>query len=270
MSQPLMSQPLLKVESLSKSFGGLSVITDVSFEVPKGGRTALIGPNGAGKTTMFNLLTGVYTPDEGSVTLDGKPIDGFPSRKRIGLGMARSFQNIRLMPHLSVVENVMLGQQSRLTGPKGWLGPVTGFGRSKAYREAEDLLAEMGIQTRPGDVVATLPYGIRKKIEVVRALAADPKILLLDEPAAGLNAVETASLRDFLLQLSARGITLLVVEHDMSLVRSLCTHAVVLNFGSKIYDGPTATVNEDPQVLEAYLGPRHAGDAPAKETDHVA
>ncbi|WP_339950423.1 ABC transporter ATP-binding protein [uncultured Albimonas sp.] len=260
-----MTQPLLKVDSLSKSFGGLAVISEVSFEVPAGGRLALIGPNGAGKTTMFNLLTGVYRQDVGTVTLDGEVIDAYPSRARIGLGMARSFQNIRLMPHLSVVENVMLGQQSRASGWRDFLAPVTAFGRSPAYREAEDLLASMDIRTRPGDVVATLPYGIRKKIEVVRALAAKPKLLLLDEPAAGLNASETASLRDFLLQIAETGVTLLVVEHDMSLVRSLCTSTVVLNFGRKIYDGPVSRVNEDPQVLEAYLGPRHAGE---KEAAH--
>ena len=264
-----MTAPLLKVEGLSKSFGGVDVISDVSFEVPAGGRVALIGPNGAGKTTMFNLLTGVYRQDAGTVTLDGEVIDALPSRTRIGRGMARSFQNIRLMPHLSVVENVMLGQQSRRRSWHEFFTPVTALGRSPAYREAEELLASMDIPSRPGEVVATLPYGIRKKIEVVRALAAKPKILLLDEPAAGLNASETASLRDFLMGIAESGVTLLVVEHDMGLVRSLCTSAVVLNFGRKIYDGPTARVHEDGQVLEAYLGPRHAG-GPSGESAHVA
>jgi branched-chain amino acid transport system ATP-binding protein len=170
------------------------------------------------------------------------------------------------MPHLSVVENVMLGQQARAGSIKDMLTPLSLLGKSRWRREAEEFLASMGLDTYPGEVVATLPYGIRKKIEVVRALVSRPKILLLDEPAAGLNNTETASLRDFLIDIAGTGVTLLVVEHDMGLVRSLCDHAVVLNFGKKIYDGPTAVVQDDPAVLEAYLGTRHV----AKEAGHVA
>ncbi|SIQ45014.1 amino acid/amide ABC transporter ATP-binding protein 1, HAAT family [Rhizobium sp. RU35A] len=249
---------ILSLRNVSKRFGGLSVITDVSFDVPAGARMALIGPNGAGKTTIFNLISGFYQPNEGEILLESRAIQGIPSRKRIGLGVARSFQNIRLMPHLSVVENVMLGQQARAGGILDMLKPLSLFGRSAWHREAEQLLADMDLPTYPGEVVATLPYGVRKKIEVVRALAARPKLLLLDEPAAGLNAAETDNLTAFLKRISETGVTLLVVEHDMGLVRRLCDDAVVLNFGRKIYDGPTATVQDNPLVLEAYLGPRHA------------
>lgn len=246
---------LLEIEALTKNFGGLSVVSDVSFNLAEGERLALIGPNGAGKTTVFNLLSGVYQSSGGLIRLNGRDISLVPSKDRIKLGMARTFQNIRLMPHLSVVENVILGQQARVTGWRDFLLPL---GASSWRREAEVLLQDLGLDPSPGEVVATLPYGIRKKIEVVRALAAQPKLLLLDEPAAGLNPTETASLREFLLGVSRRGVTLLVVEHDMSFVRSLCDRAVVLNFGRLIYDGPTQAVHEDPLVLEAYLGPKHA------------
>ena len=254
---------LLEVEHLTKTFGGLSVVTDVGFNLAEGERLALIGPNGAGKTTVFNLLSGVYTPTAGEIRLSGRNISGLPSKDRIGLGMARTFQNIRLMPHLSVVENVMLGQRSRVTRWTDFLSPL---GRSAWRREAEELLFELGLETWPGEVVSTLPYGIRKKIEIVRALAAKPKLLMLDEPAAGLNPTETANLRDFLMGVSQRGVTLLVVEHDMSFVRSLCERAVVLNVGRQIYEGSTHRVQEDPLVLEAYLGPRHAAPAAESET----
>ncbi|MBP2550852.1 branched-chain amino acid transport system ATP-binding protein [Neorhizobium galegae] len=250
---------ILSLRNVTKSFGGLTVISDVSFDVPRGARMALIGPNGAGKTTVFNLISGFYQPSEGDILLEGKPIQQIPSRKRIGLGIARSFQNIRLMPHLSVIENVMLGQQANAGGLVDMLKPLSFFGHSAWRHEAEALLDEMELSSYPGEVVATLPYGVRKKIEVVRALAAKPRILLLDEPAAGLNGAETDNLTSFLKRLSATGITLLVVEHDMGLVRRLCDDAVVLNFGRKIYDGKTATVQDNPLVLEAYLGPRHAG-----------
>ncbi|MEO4041550.1 ABC transporter ATP-binding protein [Hoeflea sp. CAU 1731] len=259
--------PLLSVKAVNKSFGGLQVISDVSFDVERGSRIALIGPNGAGKTTIFNLISGVYTPDSGSISFDGADITTVPSRKRIGLGLARSFQNIRLMPHLSVVENIMLGQQSNATRLADMALPL--LGRSRSRREAKDLLARMGLGTFPGDVVATLPYGIRKKIEVVRALAAKPKLLMLDEPAAGLNPAETASLRDFLIAISETGTTILIVEHDMGLVRSLCEDAVVLNFGSKIYEGSTRHVQDDPQVLEAYLGSRHVKDHVVAGGEHA-
>ena len=254
---------LLAVEAVHLAFGGVQVLRGVSFTVPAGGRVALIGPNGAGKTTLFNLVSGVHRPDAGRVVLDGADISSLPPRKRIALGLSRSFQNIRLMPNLSVVENVMLGQHARAHGLRAMLSPTGRLWRSTWRREAESRLASFGLGDLRGEAVSNLPYGIRKKIEVVRALMAAPRLMLLDEPAAGLNPRETGDLNTFLLGIAATGIAMLVVEHDMALVRGLCTHAVVLNFGAKIYDGPTGAVQDDPAVLEAYLGRRAARTAHA-------
>ncbi|MDA9930532.1 ABC transporter ATP-binding protein [Alphaproteobacteria bacterium] len=248
-----MSEFLLQISSVSKNFGGIVVLEDVSFSVKTGSRHALIGPNGAGKTTMFNVISGVYQPDSGAVHFEGQDMEGVPSRKRIALGMARSFQNIRLMPHLSVLENVMLGQHSR-PGMLGMLKPL-GFMRNAADKqEAAEMLDSFGLSPSHGQLVSSLPYGVRKKIEVVRALMARPRLLLLDEPAAGLNATETGALREFLFDVAQRGVTLLLVEHDMPFVNSLCESATVMNFGRRIYDGPVSGLREDEKVLEAYLG----------------
>jgi branched-chain amino acid transport system ATP-binding protein len=252
--------PILEIDRLNLAFGGVDVLHGVSFRVPRGGRIALVGPNGAGKTSLFNVVSGVYAPSSGRVLFDGRDISRIPARRRIGLGMSRSFQNIRLMPHLSVVENVMLGQHSR-AGGLSLLTPVVPPWRSSWRREAESRLAAFGLDHYSGDAVSSLPYGVRKKIEVARALMADPVLMLLDEPAAGLNPSETADLVAFLRKIADGGVTLLVVEHDMSLVRELCTHAVVLNFGRLIYDGPTSAMQDDPAVLEAYLGPSETARA---------
>ena len=238
---------VLQLEGVSKSFGGLKVIDDVSFSVPKGSRTALIGPNGAGKSTVFNLISGVYPIDSGRITALGQDITQMSVAHRVGHGIARSFQNIRLMPHLSTLENVMLGEHHRSR-------PWELVSSSKASQKARDTLERAGLGTYPGQVVADLPYGIQKRIEVVRALMAEPKILLLDEPAAGLNNVETDELRQLLESVSDSGVTLLVVEHDMPFVRHLCNHVVVLNFGRKIFEGTPEAVKQDAAVLEAYLG----------------
>ncbi len=248
------SDPILLFSGVEKSFGGLLVIDDVTLDVARASRTALIGPNGAGKTTIFNLICGIYDVDTGSISLDGTDITNVATRDRIAHGLSRSFQNIRLMPHLNTVENVMLGQHVRaralveLFKPLGWAS-----GRPWA-RGAEDALARFGLGTYPGQVVASLPYGVRKRIEVVRAMMAEPKILLLDEPAAGLNSQESGELQSLLRQVSDEGVTLLVVEHDMHFVRRLCEHVIVLNFGRKIFEGTPDEVHRDPAVLEAYLG----------------
>ncbi len=224
------AEPILRVDHVVKRFGGLTVADDVSFDVPRGSRMALIGPNGAGKTTMFNLISGVYPIDGGAILLEGQRIDALPARKRIGVGLSRSFQNIRLMPHLTVAENVMLGQHAQAGSIADLLSPI-GWQRGGRWRRmAEQRLADAGIDVDPDGPVTGLPYGVRKKIEVVRALMSGPKVLMLDEPAAGLNPRETAELSAFLKGIAAGGLTLLVVEHDMSFVHDLCEHTVVLNF----------------------------------------
>jgi len=238
---------VLELDNVSKSFGGLKVIDSVSFRVRRGSRTALIGPNGAGKTTVFNLISGVYPLDQGTIRMEGGDITALPARLRVRRGIARTFQNVRLMPHLSTVENVMLGEHWRAS-------PFSLTRSRRAVQAAEAALAAAGLGTYSGQVVSTMPYGIQKRIEVVRALAAQPRLLMLDEPAAGLNTAETAELRALLERASAQGITLLVVEHDMNFVRQLCDHVVVLNFGRKIFEGTPVEVHADPGVREAYLG----------------
>lgn len=251
-----MTEPLLVLDKISKSFGGLKVIDDVSFSVLAGSRTALIGPNGAGKTTLFNLISGVYPIDAGRVVLNEKELTRVPAQKRARYGLSRSFQNIRLMPHLSTLENVMLGQHSR-TSMLGMMTPL-GLWRNRWVKSAQLALENAGLGTFPGQVVADLPYGVQKRIEVVRALAAEPRLLLLDEPAAGLNTAETTELLNLLEKVSAQGVTLLVVEHDMHFVSKLCHDVVVLNFGQTIFKGSPTSAQRDPAVLEAYLGSDYA------------
>jgi ABC-type branched-subunit amino acid transport system ATPase component len=244
----------LEVRQVSKSFGGLKVIENLSFDVGRGERLALIGPNGAGKTTIFNLITGVYPVDSGAVVLDGRDITRLASRQRIRHGLARTFQNIRLMPHLSVLENAMITQYARAPGVATMFQPV-GFGRHNRWREeARAALADAGLESFANEAAGALPYGVQKRIELVRALLAAPRVLLLDEPAAGLNPAETVALQRSLEAIAARGITLVVVEHDMHFVGRLCERVVVLNFGVKIAECAPAEIHADARVREAYLG----------------
>ncbi|MFT5488772.1 MAG: branched-chain amino acid transport system ATP-binding protein [Paracoccaceae bacterium] len=263
-----MTDNVLTITGMHKSFGGLQVINNVSMNVRRGSRTALIGPNGAGKTTVFNLLTGVYPIDDGTVVLDGIDVSHVPSQDRVIHGMSRSFQNIRLMPHLSTIENVMLGQHARARSFANLMFPLGLLSKNRWRDEAEKALHNAGIGTYPGEVVANLPYGVQKRIEVVRAMVSQPKLLLLDEPAAGLNDIETRQLQELLEKVSASGVTILVVEHDMHFVRNLCDHVVVLNFGEKIFEGTPDEVHQNPAVLEAYLGRNDS--QPAKETSDAS
>ncbi|MFG1345342.1 ABC transporter ATP-binding protein [Xanthobacter autotrophicus DSM 431] len=253
-SPTAISPKALAISGMSKSFAGVRAIRDLSFTVPKGVTTALIGPNGAGKTTVFNLVSGVYGVDAGRIEVNGVDVTRMPSRRRITTGVARSFQNIRLMAHLSVLENLLVGQHVRASSLGALFTPYRLVPGHRWKREAREALEESGLGRYADETVAALPYGVRKRIDLVRATLAGANLLMLDEPAAGLNPSETNALRDHLKALMAKGITLLVVEHDMHFVESICENVVVLNFGEKIAEGPLSRVRQDPKVREAYIG----------------
>jgi len=249
------SESILALAGVAKNFGGLRVIDELSFSVRRGSCTGLIGPNGAGKTTVFNLITGVYPIDAGQILLDGVDVSRIASRRRVHHGIARNFQNIRLMPHLSALENVLVGQHCRNSGLRGVLQPVNLIPGNRWREEARAALADAGLAHYERATVRNLPYGVQKRIELIRALMAKPRLLLLDEPAAGLNPAETDTLREWLATTCGeRGITLLLVEHDMNFVGALCERLIVLNFGRKIAEGTPDQIREHPQVREAYLG----------------
>lgn len=249
-----MATPILELDGVSKNFGGLKVIDNLSFSVLPGERVALIGPNGAGKTTAFNLITDFYHVDSGRIILDGRDITAIPSRKRICNGIARTFQNIRLMSHLTVLENVMIGQSAHNASALAMFQPVNLVPGNRWRRQAREALDAVGLGQYALETTGALPYGIQKRIELVRALLSEPRILLLDEPAAGLNSSETEELRKELVEISASGVTLIVVEHDMHFIGAFCQRVIVLNFGCKIAECSPHEAQADPQVREAYLG----------------
>jgi branched-chain amino acid transport system ATP-binding protein len=245
---------LLEVRNLVKRFDGLTVIDDVSFTVAAGQRTALIGPNGAGKTMMFNLITGIYPASSGSIRLEGVELTAVPAVERVRHGLARTFQNVRLVGHLTALENVLLGQHHRCRGAVASLEAVLLGSRNRWVREARDGLRAASLEGHAGMLVRHLPFGVRKQVELVRAMMAQPKLLLLDEPAAGLNPTETKYLKRQLEEISRAGVTVLVIEHDMGFVGEFCDTVVVLNFGRKIASGTPEEVRSLPEVREAYLG----------------
>ena len=246
--------PALEVQDLGKSFGGLRVIEHLSFAVAAGERIGLIGPNGAGKTTCFNLITGVYPVNTGRILLGGRDITRMASRLRIREGLARTFQNIRLMAHLTVIENVMIAQYARSPGVLGMLQPVN-LTRANRWRgEAREVLVAAGLEQYAEQTAGSLPYGIQKRIELVRALLAHPRVLLLDEPAAGCNPVETQEIDRVIRSVVKDGITVVLVEHDMRLVMNISDRVHVLSSGRTLTEGTPEQVRSNAEVIQAYLG----------------
>ena len=249
---------MLDVKNLSISFGGLKAVDDFSITIEKGQLYGLIGPNGAGKTTIFNLLTGVYKPDGGRILLDGKDITGHKAIQINQAGIARTFQNIRLFKQLSVLDNVKLGLHNdyKYSLADGIFRLPSYFKTEKQMNEkAEELLAVFGLADEKDIISANLPYGKQRKLEIARALATSPKLLLLDEPAAGMNPNETQELMDTIQFVRANfDMTILLIEHDMRLVSGICEELTVLNFGTVLAQGKTSDVLNNPQVVKAYLG----------------